>query len=145
MRIDLEYLSKIVNVFLEAPTAHIEIPDFEKNGIRIEGEPKTFNEKFVFHIQIAIDNQLISSKFGSVFTMKDVGMDESLDGLASVSCIPIRLTQKGHDFACSLENKEVLEKLKSEFKNAPFKVIFEGGQKLLEHIGKKKLDALLAE
>ncbi|WP_201276843.1 hypothetical protein [Microbulbifer sp. ALW1] len=99
----------------------------------------------MFHIQIAIDNRLIASKSGSVYTISDIGMNESLDGMAYVSCIPIRLTQLGHDFACSLENKEVLEKLKSEFKDAPFKVVFEGGQKLLQHFAKKKLDALLEE
>ncbi|MGR3042708.1 hypothetical protein ABMY36_22455 [Vibrio vulnificus] len=56
----------------------------------------------------------------------------------------IRLTQKGHDFASALSNKEVLEKLKAELTNAPFRVLFDGSQKLLEHYLTKKLDALLA-
>ena len=56
---------------------------------------------------------------------------------------PIRLTQEGHDFATALANKEVLTRVKDELKDAPFKVIFDGSQKLLEHLMKKKLDVLL--
>jgi hypothetical protein len=55
------------------------------------------------------------------------------------------LTNKGHDFANTLENNEVFTKLKTEFKNAPFKVVFDGGQKLLSHYFKKKIDQLTEE
>ena len=143
MRIDLDYIADILNVFLEAETAHVKISDFEKSGIELEGEPKHFNEKLVFHMQIAIDNQLIGTKKGVAFNIAEIGMHESLSGTGTIIDIPIRLTQKGHDFACSLNNKEVLSKLKSEFKNAPFQVIFDGGQKLLQHFMKKKLDQIL--
>tara|TARA_R110001583_G_C5397870_1_gene385431 strand:+ start:368 stop:541 length:174 start_codon:yes stop_codon:yes gene_type:complete len=57
----------------------------------------------------------------------------------------MRLSQKGHDFAATLNNKEVFDKLKSEFKDMPFKTIFDGGQKLLNHFLKKRMDVLLAE
>ncbi len=143
MKIDLEYLASILDVFLNSEKAHIVLPELEHAGIVLEGEPRKFDEKFVFHIQIAIDNQLIASKDGPVSRIKDIGMHESMDGLASIVAIQIRLTQKGHDFACALHNKDVLLRLKSEFKDAPFKVIFDGGQKLLEHFMTKKLDQLL--
>jgi hypothetical protein len=143
MRIDLDYIANILDVFLEAEMAHVKISDFEKNGIDLEGEPKRFNEKLVFHMQIAIDNQLIGTKKGVAFNIAEIGMRESLPGTGTIIDIPIRLTQRGHDFACSLNNKEVLEKLKCGFKNAPFQVIFDGGQKLLQHFMKKKLDQIL--
>ncbi|MNG32655.1 hypothetical protein D3C84_1187240 [compost metagenome] len=70
-------------------------------------------------------------------------MHETLSGSSTLITLPVRLTQKGHDFACALHNKDVLIRLKSEFKDAPFKVIFDGGQRLLEHFMTKKLDDLL--
>ncbi|ACR12886.1 conserved hypothetical protein [Teredinibacter turnerae T7901] len=143
MRIDLEYIAKILDVFLESEKAHVELPELEENGIALKGEPGFFDEKLVFHMQIAIDNELIGTKSGLARNIKEIGMHQSIDGMGSIISIPIRLTQKGHDFACALNNKEVLQKLKTEFKDAPFKVIFEGGQKLIEHFMKKKLDEIL--
>jgi hypothetical protein len=75
----------------------------------------------------------------------DLGFYEMLSGEIEATEKPWRLTQKGHDFASSLNNKEVMMRLKSEFKDAPFKVIFDSGQKLLEHFMKKKLDDLLEQ
>jgi hypothetical protein len=143
VRIDLEYLIKILDVFLESDRAHIDLQDVAQHGISLEGEPGFFNEKLTFHIQIAIDSQLIGTRSGLASNIKEVGMHQSLDGKGTIVAIPIRLTQKGHDFACSLNNKEVMSKLKSEFKDAPFQVIFDGGQKLLQHFMKKKLDEIL--
>ncbi|MNF80955.1 hypothetical protein D3C84_632090 [compost metagenome] len=143
MKIDLEYLASILDVFINSAKSHVNLSELKKAGIALEGEPGKFNENLVFHMQIAIDNQLIASKAGPVFSIKDIGMHESINGSSSIIAQPIRLTQKGHDFACALHNKEVLVRLKSEFKDAPFKVIFDGGQKLLEHFMTKKLDDLL--
>jgi len=42
-------------------------------------------------------------------------------------------------------NKEVLLKIKSELKDAPFKAIFDGSQKLPTHLVKKKIDTLMSE
>lgn len=66
-----------------------------------------------------------------------------MNNSVSLSAVPIRLTQAGHNFANALHNKEVLSKLKSELKDAPFKTLFDGSQKLLEHYFKKKIDALV--
>jgi hypothetical protein len=142
MRVDLEYLAKIMDVFLDADTAHINLEDIAKSDINV-GQDGIFDEKFIFHIQIALDNQLIAKESGPAYTIKDIGLIKSIDGKGSIVIMPIRLTQTGHDFACSLNNKEVMAKLKSEFKDAPFKVVFDGGQKLLQHFAKKKLDAIL--
>ncbi|MFT6188790.1 MAG: hypothetical protein ACJAW8_000608 [Oleispira sp.] len=144
MKIDLEYISSILDVFLEAETAHIDLSYLEKSGINLSGELNSFEERFMFHMQIAIDNQLVGTQKGNAYNLKDIGVNQSQSGRGLIINTPIRLTQKGHDFASTLNNKEVLAKLKSELKDAPFKVIFEGGQKLIQHAMKKKLDNLLA-
>ena len=71
------------------------------------------------------------------------GLSGGLSGYSVIKGHKIRLTQKGHDFAASLNNKEVLAKLKSELKDAPFKAVFKGGQKLLQFYFKKKIDLLI--
>jgi hypothetical protein len=144
VKIDLEYISSILDVFLEAETAHIDLSYLEKSGINLSGELNSFEERFMFHMQIAIDNQLVGTQKGNAYNLKDIGVNQSQSGRGLIINTPIRLTQKGHDFASTLNNKEVLAKLKSELKDAPFKVIFEGGQKLIQHAMKKKLDNLLA-
>lgn len=142
MRIDLDYMASILNLFLESENAHIDFNDFEQSSIQIEENGK-LTERFVFHLQLAIDNQLFGKRNGYAHSLKDIGISQSLDGLDSICIMPIRLTQTGHDFASSLNNKEVITRLKSEFKDAPFKVVFEGGQKLLHHIMIKKLNDVL--
>ena len=130
-------------MFLTSDKSHIDLSDFQNANIELSGENKSFNELFSFHMQIAIDNQLIGTRSGLATNLEDIGVSQSLDGIGTIIITPIRLTQKGHDFAYMLNNKEVLSKLKSEFKDAPFKVVFEGGQKLLQHYMAKKLDNIL--
>ena len=68
MKIDLPYLTSILNVFLDAKTSHITISDFETNGISIESKllPSHLDEKLLFHLQLALENNLISNqKLGS--------------------------------------------------------------------------------
>jgi len=144
MKVNLEYLSRILNVFLESDQAHITINDIGNSGISLyKPDNKGLEEEFLFHIQNIVENGLISNRELQCHGLVSVGI--TLSGGDSVTIFParIRLTQKGHDFAKALNNKEVLEKLKGEFKNAPFKVVFDGGQKLLEHFFKKKIDSIL--
>ncbi|EGR0395004.1 DUF2513 domain-containing protein [Vibrio vulnificus] len=145
MKIDLPYLSSILNVFLDVDTAHITISDFETNGIRIESEHLSshLDEKFLFHLQLALENSLISNQKLRSSDLGSIGIKMGANGHVVLTGTPIRLTQQGHDFATALANKEVLTRIKDELKDAPFKVIFDGSQKLLEHLMKKKLDALL--
>ncbi|WP_294966036.1 hypothetical protein [Sulfurimonas sp.] len=142
MRVDLDFFGSLLNVFLESEKAHVDFNDITNAGVEteIDGE---ISEKLVFHLQLALDNQLIGKRSGFAYNLKDIGIIQSLDGLTSIFAIPLRLTQDGHDFALSLNNKEVMKKLKTEFKDAPFKVVFEGGQKLLQHFMKKKLESII--
>lgn len=142
MKTDLDYLAKILNAFEEADTAFIELSSFPDRGVDLEYNDN-FSEEFLFHIHIMIDNGLIGTRKGVAAVIKDIGIYTSLKGDNSFVNIPLRLTQTGHDFACSLSNKEVFATLKAELKGAPFKVLFEGGQRLLEHYLQKKLDSII--
>jgi hypothetical protein len=142
MRIDLEHMKNIFHVFLESETAHVTTRDLEKQGVVVRLEDGGIDERFLFTLQLCIDNQLIGSEKGQIFTLKDAGIIGTLGGDYAIAAIPLRLTQKGHDFAYVLENNEVLERLKTEFKNAPFKVVFNIGQQLLTKYAEKKLGQL---
>jgi hypothetical protein len=142
MRIDLDYMAELLDVFLEADAAHISFPEIERSGIQVLGE-SGLDEKFLFHFQLAAENSLISNRDLQVNGHKSLGITIVAGGGVTLVSSPIRLTQLGHDFANALQNKEVLAKLRSELKGAPFRVLFEGSQKLLEHVLKKKLDQLL--
>lgn len=142
MKIDLEYIKDILTVFIDAESAHITFADLKSADIPYD-DNGDINQKFLFHYQILIDNELISLSTLEVGNLKNMGIYQSLDGQWGVVMKDLRLTQKGHDFAQSLANKEVFKKLKSEFKDFPFKVIFDSGRKLLEHVAKKKMDKLL--
>lgn len=141
MRVDLEFFGSLFGVFLESEKAHIDFNDISNAGVEIEVNGK-LSEKFIFHLQLALDNQLIGKRSGPTYNLKDIGIMQSLNG-SSMSPVPLRLTQNGHDFSLALNNKEVMDKLKTEFKDAPFKSVFDGGQKLLQHYMKKKLDSIM--
>lgn len=142
MRIDYAYISKILNVFLESDKAHISIFELKESGIDIGND--FIDDKYLFHIQILLDNKLISNQNGESEGLLTAGIRLNGNGSAVLVKNNIRLTQKGHDLSISLNNKEVLAKIKSELKDAPFKSVFDGGQKLLAHFAKKKLDELIS-
>lgn len=142
MRIDLDYMAQLLNVFLEAESAHITVSEMGNSGIKI-ATGKGLDEKFLFHFQLAAENGLISDRELRMDGLKSLGITMGVGGVVSLAAVPIRLTQSGHDFAAALQNKEVLMTLKSELKDAPFKVFFESSQKLLGHFLTKKLDQLL--
>lgn len=143
MQIDLEYISVILNVFIESDKAHLSILDLNNAGV--DSGDGLINDKFVFHMQILMEDNLISDQDGSVNGLQTIGVGLNGNGTYRKLITNIRLTQNGHDFTKALGNKEVLMKIKSELKDAPFKAIFDGSQKLLCHFAKKKVDKLLDE
>jgi hypothetical protein len=145
MKVDLDYMKEIFAVFVNSENAHVTFNDFAEQGIHFDDEDDNTNQKLLFHLQIFIDNYFIgTSRVNTAQSLEQIGITGTKTHLA-YSIQELRLTQRGHDFANTLQNKAVLEKLKSELKDAPFNVIFEGGQKLIQHYFKKKLDNLLEE
>tara|TARA_Y100000310_G_scaffold276696_1_gene294053 strand:+ start:66 stop:509 length:444 start_codon:yes stop_codon:yes gene_type:complete len=147
MRIDLAYLKELLSEFLNAETAHISVVKLQDNGFPISSadNPEYLDEKFVFHMQILMDNRLISDRNLHLSGLDSIGITMGISGPPLIIDKDIRLTQAGHDFANALDKQEVFEKLKTEFKDAPFKVVFDGSQKLLQHYFKKKLNDILDE
>lgn len=145
MKIDLAYMNKILGAFISAETAHIFVSDFPSKQIPIENmnSPGRLDEKFLFHIQLAAENGLISDRDLSFSGLSSIGIQIGAGGGVTLVDTPIRITQQGHEFASALNNKEILLKLKSELKDAPFRTIFDGSQKLLDHYFKKKLSDFL--
>lgn len=80
MKIDLEFFSLLLSVFLESEKAHINLNDISNEGVEIEIDDK-ISEKLVFHLQLALDTQLIGKRSGAAYTFKDIGILYSLDGL----------------------------------------------------------------
>lgn len=119
MKIDLEYMKCFLAVFLESDKAHIDYCYIKTSGLRIIDNGK-IDQNFIFHLQLTLDNQLLGINTGVAHNLVDIGFQPSPSGEYSISIIPWRLTQKGHDFASTLNNNEVLIKLKSEFKDVPF-------------------------
>ncbi|OCH70525.1 DUF2513 domain-containing protein [Vibrio diabolicus] len=146
MKIDLDYMANLLNVFVDSNNAQITISTLEEYGIPIEStnaaSSSALDENFLFHIQLALENKLVSNQKLESHNLESLGITMYVHGVGLTEQ-PIRLTQKGHDFANALDNKEVLSRLKSEFKDAPFRMVFDTSQKLLEHVLKKKLDSLL--
>lgn len=143
MNIDFEYVSKILDVFISSDKAHLSIVDLNNAGID-SGDP-TIDQSFIFHMQILLDNNLISDQNGESNGLPTIGVGLNGNNTYRRLITNIRLTQNGHDFAKALKNKEVLLKIKSELKDAPFKAIFDGSQELLTHFLKKKLEAVIKE
>lgn len=143
MKIDVQYISNLLNVFLDSDKAHITLSAFENSDVKLYADGgKELDEKFIFHAQLLVENNLVSDKDLRSDSLDTLGISYDKSGSIIIQK-DIRLTQMGHDFASALSNKEVLEKLKKELKNTPFRVLFDGSQKLLEHYSRKKLDELL--
>ncbi|MFT6905960.1 MAG: hypothetical protein ACJAS1_002623 [Oleiphilaceae bacterium] len=143
MKIDLEFYKSLFLTFLESESAHITYEDLIKSGVEV-GIEDDLSEKFIFHMQLCVDNGLITNEKQECYNLESLGIGSSKNNQYIID-VPMRLSQKGHDFASTLNNKEVFATLKSEFKDMPFKTVFDGGQKLLNHFLKKKMDVLLEE
>lgn len=144
MKPDLDYMAKILQVFRDSDKAHVSISDIERSGIDIITEENELNECFIFHIQIMNDNGLISDRNSTTNVgLKSLGIHYYMGGGACITDAPIRLTQAGHDFANVLSNRDVLNRLKSDFSGASFNDVYDIGKTLLSQYFKNKLQGAL--
>ncbi len=143
MKPDLDYMAKLMHVFIDSDKAHVTIIDIEKSGIEIESDEGKLNECFLFHFQLMNDNGLISDKDSRTKVgLKSLGIHHYIGG-ATITDTPIRLTQDGHDFANVLSNRDVLNRLKNDFSGASFNDVYDIGKKLLSQYFKNKLEGAL--
>jgi hypothetical protein len=135
MKIDQDYLKKLLEAFEDSPEPTTDIKELSQAGLHYD------DPKFVFHMAILDDKGLIQQADGDA----GFGMFRGADGHASWSVLPLRLTARGHDFIEALRNKEVWATIKKDFKEAGIDTLWKVSKELLEGYTKKKLAALLGQ
>lgn len=140
MKENLDYVSRMLGVFLESESAYVS--SLALMDAMNASDSDSEGENYLFHLQLLADRHLLENPQGSS-DLSSLGIQRGLGGDVYPSDASLRLTSDGHDFAKAMANREVLDRLRSEFKDAPFDVVFEGGKKLLTHFFKKKLDSII--
>jgi hypothetical protein len=133
MKIDHDYLKKMLEAFEAAPAPIFYVTDFEAARLDIN------DPQFIFHMEILDDQGFIVRDDRSA----GFGLMRSADGSAFWSILPLRLTAQGHDFIEALKNKEVWATLKKDFKDASISTLWDVSKKLLEGYTKKKIEGIL--
>ena len=133
MKIDQDYLKRLLEIAQGSPTPTFTIEDFDREGADHD------TDAFEFHMQILNEQGLIVQDDGD----DGFGMFKSIDGHRSWSVLPLRLSADGHEFIEALENKEVWSTIKREFKGASIKTLKDVGLQLLEGYAKKKVKELI--
>ncbi|MGR6863426.1 hypothetical protein ACU5EH_25520 [Aliivibrio salmonicida] len=144
MKIDLDYMRKMLDVFIDNPKAVTTYEDLEKVGIKMSSveNPSKFDDTFIFHISLLVENGFISNMQLETHSLKAIGLQINYghDGYSSTD---MRLTNKGIDFAHLLNQSEVFENLKANFKSAPFEIMLSAGKELASGFMKKKVKEIL--
>jgi hypothetical protein len=133
MKIDQDYLKSMLQAFQGSARPTFYVSDFRDQGFDFH------EDRFVFHIELLNDQE---------FVVRDdqragVGLQNNMDGSNSWSLVPLRLTSQGHEFIETIENKEVWQTLKTNFKDASIKTLWEVGKKVFEGYAQKKVESLL--
>lgn len=133
MKIDHDYLKKMLEAFEAAPEPVFYVSDFKEADLGYD------DPQFVFHLGILDDQGFIvrdDRKTG-------FGLMRGADGRHAWSIVPLRLTSQGHDFIEALRNKEVWATLKKDFKDASISTLWDVSKKLLENFTRKKIEGIL--
>lgn len=127
MKIDQEYLKRLLNTFIDSPRHFSELCDFQTNGIEVD-------EKFLFHMQVLEDQSLIEC----LNKEKHLGYIITLSGNFQWMSKPLRLTAEGHAFVDAINKSEIWEVLKTGFKDASLSTLTIASKELLSAFVKKK-------
>lgn len=130
MQTDLEYLRGMLNVFIESDEPIISVKEIVNAGYDIA------EKKGLFHYLQLIEKGFISNHFLQTGDPKLLGLTIGLNAIDSWPAY-VRLTSSGQEFAETLQQKDVFEKLK-EISNQPLSVIKDVGIELLKSYTKKK-------
>ncbi len=108
MRIDHDYIKRMIEIILNHPGPTFTIEAFDNGGLSYQ------TPDFEFHMKLFDDQGLIEQDDGD----SGFGLFKGADGRASWSVLPLRLTSRGHDFAEAISEKSVWEKVKKELPGA---------------------------
>lgn len=132
LKIDQDYLKLMLNTFVEAPRSFIWVNALLDKGMAMD-------DKFLFHIQILEDQKLIEC----LDKMSDLGYEITLGGEYKWHSRPLRLTAAGHEFAEAMNQSEIWEILKHEFKDASLSTLKSAASTLLKAFAKKQINKYL--
>ena len=133
MKIDQDYVKRLLEACQASEKPTFDIEDLRAKGLNYD------DPKFEFHMKILDDQHFIEQDDGD----PGFGLFKSIDGFASWSVLPLRLTASGHQFIEALSNKEVWSAIKHGFQDASIETLKSVALKLLEGFAKKKIEGLL--
>jgi len=127
MRIDQTYLKQLLNSFLDSENHYTDLSNIKESGIDID-------DKFVFHMQILEDQNFVEG-YGENRTLT---YSVTINGRFVWTGNIMRLTASGHEFAESLNKKEVFEVLAEEFKGVSIGTLSAVAKELMIALAKKQ-------
>jgi hypothetical protein len=129
MRIDHDYIKRMIDIILSHPSPTFTIEDFDNGGLPYQ------TPEFEFHMKLFDDQGLIEQDDGD----PGFGLTKGIDGYASWSVLPLRLTSRGHDFAEAVSEETVWEKVRKELPGAAMSSLVTVSVGLFQAYAKKKL------
>jgi hypothetical protein len=133
MKINQDYLKKLLETFEAAQTPVVNILELQAAGLEYE------DDLFVFHMNYLADLDFVERDDRE----PGYGLVRGMDGHMSWAVLPLRLTAQGHQFIEALRNKEVWATLKRDFKEASVNTLWDVSIKLLEGYTRNKIERLL--
>lgn len=130
MKTDLDYLRGLLNVFIDSPNPLISTQELADAGYDIS------EERGLYHYLQLIERGFVSNEHLEMGKPKPLGLIMAINGV-SYWIANVRLTSSGEDFAATLRQQDVFEKLKG-ISDQPLSVIKEVGIELLKSYTKKK-------
>jgi len=125
MKIDHDYLKKLLEAYQAAEGPTTDLKELQRNGIDLE------DKNFEFHVVLLLDKGLIEGT-GRSGGAGLVGLQRFVDGNMTVSLgVQSRLTATGHEFIEALEQPDVWETIKGRFKEASLETIMMVSKELL--------------
>ncbi|HII3480122.1 TPA: hypothetical protein ACY3LK_004963 [Citrobacter braakii] len=128
---DLDFMKGMLNVFLTAETTFISTKRLAEAGYPID------SEQGQFHYLQLVEQGFISNKDLITNDVSKLGYMRMKGWLIDIGS-DVRLTAAGQEFAQSLQEPSVYEKLK-DFSNAPLDVLKDVGVDVFKAVIKKKL------
>jgi hypothetical protein len=129
MKIDQDYLKKLLEAFEAAPMPITDIEQLKQAGIEYD------DDQFVFHMRILTDQGFLERDDGD----PGFGMFRGVDGHISWS------VARGHEFIEALRNKEVWATIKRSFTDASLNTLWDVSRRLLEGYAQKRIEDLLGK
>lgn len=120
MKPDPDYLRRLLDALRASPSPWPTTDYLAKSEI----EP---DEQMLFHLQLLNDGGFVQP----VNTDSNFGFKE-LSGEVEWQDVSLRLTAQGHEFIEALDKKEVWDIIKSQFRGASLRTLFQVGRALFD-------------